>query len=158
VIPTPILMVPYTDRPDAAWVYDALPIDRRGTALLASLRVLFIRFVLPVFTCIAVVVLTLWGRHAMPDVAFALAATTLVTVVFALVTGRRLPFSAPPPGGASGTTAGAILAGMLLVAMLGAIHWLLRRLAMPLPQPWPVLLAIPVVVVLAVVAVRSSAR
>lgn len=158
VIPTPILMVAYADHPEAAWIHRGLPFDGPGPILLAGLRVLFIRFVVPVFGCIAALVLALWGRRAAADVALAFAATGLVTVVFALVTGRRVPFSAPPPGGASATTVSAVFGGMLVVVALGTSHWLLRRLDGPLPQPGPVLAAIPVVLGATALLARACRR
>ncbi len=157
VIPTPILMAPYTDRPEAAWIYRGMPIDRPGTVLIAGLEVFFIRMVLPVFVGIAAVVFAIWGARVIADVALALAATRLVTFCFAMIAGRRLPFSAPPPGGASGTTAGAVFGGMVMVAFLGAVHRLLLELDAPLPQPWPVIVAIPIVLLLARVAARACA-
>jgi len=157
VIPTPILMVIYTDRPEAGWVYHGLPIERPGTALIAAVQVMFIRFVLPVFAIIAAVVLAMWGPRAIVDIALALATTVLVTFCFALITGRRLPFSAPPPGGASGTRAGAVIGGMTLVLLLGAGHFLLGRINAPLPQPWPVIAAIPVILMLAYLPARACA-
>jgi hypothetical protein len=156
VIPTPILMVIYADRPEAGWVYRGMPIDRPGTALVAGLQVLFIRYVLPVFATVAALVLSLWGWRVILDVALALAVSVLVTFCFGMVTGRRLPFSAPPPGGASGTTAGAVVGGMGLVLVLGVAHWLLLRVE-TLPQPWPVISAIPVILILAWLASRACA-
>jgi hypothetical protein len=150
-------MAPYADHPEAAWIYRGMPIERPGTVLVAALQVLFIRMVLPVFLLIAAVVFAIWGRRVIVDVALAFAATWLVTFCFAMVAGRRLPFSAPPPGGASGTTAGAVIAGMGMVLALGAGHRLLLGLDAPLAQPWPVVLAIPIVLLLARVAARACA-
>jgi hypothetical protein len=157
VIPTPILMVIYTDRPEAGWVYRGLPIERPGTALVAGVQVMFIRFILPVFAAIAAVVLALWGPRTIIDIGLALATTILVTFCFAMITGRRLPFSSPPPGGASGTRAGAVVGGMSLVFALGVGHWLLGRIQTPLPQPWPVVIAIPVMMLLACIPARACA-
>jgi hypothetical protein len=47
---------------------------------------------------------------------------------------------------------------MLLVGLLATAHWLLLRPGLPLAQPWPVLAAIPVVLALAGVVARASAR
>lgn len=157
VIPTPILMAPYADQPEAAWIYRGMPIDRPGTVLVAGLQVLFIRMILPVFVAIAAVVFAIWGVRVIFDVALAFASTLLVTFCFAMVTGRRLPFSAPPPGGASGTTAGVVLGGMVMVVVLGGIHRGLLALETPLPQPWPVVVAIPIVLLLARRAARACA-
>lgn len=156
IIPTPILMSPYTDRPEAAWIHRSMPIAAPGTILVAGLAVLFARYVFPVFAAIAVVVLALWGRAVVADVALAFATTLLVTVAFPLMTGRRLPFTAPPPGGASGTTAGAIMGGMLLVVVLAVAHWTLLQVGAAV-QPWPVLAAIPVVLAIAYGAGRTLA-
>jgi hypothetical protein len=104
-----------------------------------------------------VVVFAVWGRRVIVDVALAFATIRLVTFCIAMVTGRRLPFSAPPPGGAGGTTAGAVFGGMVLVLALGTGHWLLLGLETPLPQPWPVVAAIPIVFVLGRLAARACA-
>jgi hypothetical protein len=125
--------------------------------LVAALEVLFIRMVLPVFLAIAAVVFAMWGRRVAIDVALAFAVTLLVTFCFALVAGRRLPFSIPPPGGAKGTTAGAVFSGMAMVVALGAGHWALLHVDTPLPRPWPVVMAIPVVLFLARIAARVCA-
>lgn len=157
VIPTPILMAPYADRPEAAWIYRGMPIDRPGTILVAGLEVLFVRMVVPVFSGIAAVVFAIWGLAVIADVVLAFAATRLVTFCFAMIAGRRLAFSAPPPGGASGTTAGAVFGGMVMVALLGAFHRFLLELPGPLPQPGPVLVAIPVLFLVARTARRACA-
>ena len=144
VIPTPLLMLPYTDQPEAAWIHRALPLARPGPVLVAGLKVLVLRLVVPAFVVTGGVILTIWGGRVIPDLVLALATTMLAAAGIALVIGRRLPFSEPPPGGAGGTTMATMISYMLLVAIAGAAHWTLGRLGGP-PQPWPVILAVPVV-------------
>jgi hypothetical protein len=154
VLPTPLLTVPYTERPDAAWVYRALPLASPGIALMAGLKVLLVRLVVPTFTLVALAVVAAWGLRVLPDVVLAFTVMLFAAGVLSLVIGRRLPFSEPPPSGAAGTTAATMFAYMLLVAAAGGAHWMLAHAHTPVPRPGPILAASD----LLLLGARSAAR
>jgi hypothetical protein len=141
VLPTPILTVPYVDRPDAAWIYRALPLTCPGIALMAGLKVLLVKLVVPVFAAVALAIVAFWGLRVLPDVLLASAAMLFASCTLSLRIGRRLPFAEPPPSGAAGTTAATMFGYMILVILAGAAHWVLAHLRTPLPQPWPLVSA-----------------
>jgi hypothetical protein len=154
VLPTPLLTIPYTERPDAAWIYRALPLACPGVALMAGLKVLLVRLILPVFAVVALAIVAVWGPRVLPDVLLAFAVMLLAACVLSLFIGRRLPFAEPPPSGAAGTTAATMFAYMLLVGLTGGAHWVLAHVRTPWPQPWPII-ATSVVVLL---GARSATR
>ena len=154
VLPTPLLTVPYADRPEAAWIHRALPLAGPGVVLSAGLKVLLVRLVVPVFTAVVLAVMSLWGPRVLPDVLLAGAVMAAASFGLSLRLGRRLPFSEPPPSGAASTTVAVMSGYMLLVGLAGGAHWMLAHVRTPLPQPWPVLLASG----LLLLAARAAAR
>lgn len=152
MFPMAIILVPYTETPEAAWLYEALPVDRRGTILVAAWKVVVLRFVAPALVITCIPVFAIWGIAALSDVLLAIAVTLMITVLQGFIFGRRLPFSEPYSVLQS---SGRMFRGLLITgipAAFGGVHYLLTM------APHGVLLALPAPVFMTGVLLRSYSR
>ncbi|MEI6048169.1 MAG: hypothetical protein WCS03_04665 [Bacteroidota bacterium] len=63
-----VSQLPYTDTPEAAWIYRALPLKERGHLLTGAVKAMLIRFFLPVYLLVTVSSLFLWGFNIFPQI------------------------------------------------------------------------------------------
>jgi ABC-2 type transport system permease protein len=150
--PASLIHLRFSNQPEAAWVYFALPLDRPGEVLLGALKAIVARLMLPTFALVAAMTLAIWGWRVLPDVLLALAVTLLICLLQALIVARHLPFSESP--GAM-EDSGRSLRSLLLMPILGAFafaHYLIH------PFPLVVLAATPVVLLVAVACAQVYRR
>lgn len=129
-VPPIVALAGYSDEYEAAWVFLALPFQRPGRILLETVKVVGLRFVLPIHAVICGLVLLVWGRRAMLDVLVATAALVLVTVSLAYLMARRLPFSQRMGTGERAGGFGGVFLHLVVPALIGVTHYALR------PWPW----------------------
>ncbi len=150
-VPMALTVIRFSDRYEAAWVYYTTPLERPGDVLSAMLKVLLVRFAVPLFLFMALVVLAIWGPRTLPDVALALCGTLAAGALQAMAAGRRFPFAEEfKPSENSGRLIRSLLHVIFPLA-LGGSHYLLTFVPLGVP------LAIPIVIVLLVLPLRVYA-
>jgi ABC-2 type transport system permease protein len=141
--PASLIHLRFSNQPEAAWIYFALPLDRPGEILLGALKAIVVRLMLPTFALVAALTLAIWGWRVLPDILLALAVTLLICVLEALMVARRLPFSEATSNMENSGRSLRSLLLMPLVAAFGLAHYLIR------PFPLIVLAAVPAVLLVA---------
>jgi len=129
-VPPIVVLAGYSDEYEAAWIFLGLPFRRPGRVLLETVKVVGLRFVLPIHAAICALVLLVWGRCAILDVLVATAALVLVTVSLAYLMARRLPFSQRMGTGQRAGGFGGAFLHLVVPALIGVTHYALR------PRPW----------------------
>ncbi|MHC4442651.1 MAG: hypothetical protein ACYTA5_08670 [Planctomycetota bacterium] len=125
MIATCIVYLKYSDRYEAAWFYHVLPFRVPGVVLMGAFKAVLLRFVLPINILLAVVTFATWGAKIWLDVIVSVCVTLLISLVYALIIGRRFPFSEKF---AVTETSGIVVLNMLpmfLVAAIGGLHYIL---------------------------------
>lgn len=118
-----LLQLRFSDRYEAAWVYQVLPIPAAGDVLMGAMKAMLLRYIMPGFALVSVPVLAIWGWRSLPDVAVAFCATLFISAMEAALLARSLPFSTA--FGAmemSGRVARSMLL-MLVPAAIGFAHF-----------------------------------
>jgi len=82
-----------SDQYRSSWVYYSAPVDTPGQVISGAIKALWIKFFLPIFTFLAIFVMSVWGVHTIVDVVLALVNITLFAACMVRVTFRYLPFS-----------------------------------------------------------------
>ena len=122
-IPAPVLQLRYSDKYEAAWIYDALPIARPGGILAGGLKAVMLRTIAPAYGVLALLCVVLWGPRTILDAAMVFGVMICMCVLVAFAAGRRMPFSEQ-----LGVMEGAGRFSLALVTMLvpmavGILHW-----------------------------------
>lgn len=128
MFPMALLQIQYSTQFEAAWIYRALPLRRPGGLMVGAMKALGCRFVFPLYLVFAGGLLALIGPKVLPDVAFALCMTGVVTVTLALLMNPGLPFSANLSALQSSGQFGKNMLSMILPVIAGGGHWLLTLL------------------------------
>lgn len=129
--PLAIMQIAFSSRHDAAWIYHAVPLCRPGDVLVATLKMSFIRFVLPAFALVSILVLVVWGFSITMDIVAAFCVTLLVSVLQAILFGRSLPFSKEFNAAQQAGRVGKSMLLMIVPAAFGGLHFLLGWIS-----PW----------------------
>src|SRR5664279_1690237 len=63
-----IMQLPYTDTPEAAWIYRIIPLKEKGHLVSGALKAMLLKFFTPVYILISVPLLLLWGGSVLPQI------------------------------------------------------------------------------------------
>lgn len=119
-----------SDAYKAAWIYRTTPVVNPGALVLGGITAVWVKYILPFFLVISVVVLGVWGLHTLPDVLLA----AFNIAVFGLLGLRMgnfyLPFSLPEKAEANRGAKNVvrIFFAFLIPMALGALHYLALKL------------------------------
>jgi len=123
LIPIVVLQQRFSDQYEAAWIYHTLPFARPGDIQKGSLKAMILKYGLPVFALLAILVFLIWGFAVIDDIVFAFMNMLISSLILAFFGRGDLPFSRRY-GGAAERQRG--LSGFLMFlvpAGLGLIHW-----------------------------------
>lgn len=119
-----IMIVAFNENYQAAWVYHSMPVAKPGMLISGMVKSLFIKFFLPVFACITICCLSVWGLKITDDALFALCNNLFFFLIFANISDHYLPFSRQPN---TQQQAGKFLKAILqliIVAITVGLHYL----------------------------------
>jgi hypothetical protein len=128
----------------AAWIYQALPIDLPGPLLAGTFKAILTKFFIPFYLLVSLPILAVWGSAAFGNLLLGLVNNILLGLALVLITGRKMPFARDAASSMDRTAMAAkmLLIG-LIVAAVGLIHYGLSQL------PFAVWVAIPVQILIA---------
>jgi len=133
LIPVVVLQQRFSDQYEAAWVYHALPFARPGDIQRGSLKAMIVKYGLPVFTPLVILVLLVWGPAVMDDIVLAFLNMVISSLVLAFIGRSDFPFSRRY-GGAAESQRG--LSGFIMFvvpAFLGLVHFLMTFIPYAIP-------------------------
>jgi len=151
--PLTFMQTAFSSRHEAAWIYHAVPLHRPGVVLVATLKMTFVRFVIPAFVVVSVLVLTVWGFSITVDIVAAFSVTLFVSVLQAILFGRNLPFSKEFNVAQQAGHVGRSFLLMILPATFGGLHYLLQWIS-----PWTLPAYAAVMLLAAVLLMQAYAR
>lgn len=124
---TAISQMVYSDKYKAASVYFTAPLAAPGPVLAGAWKAGLVKFLLPVYAVISVFACAIWGIRIVPDLVLGFLNVMVISLIYALIVLRDLPFSAAPD--LAGST-GKMMRNLLVMAIpgfIGLAHFLLSR-------------------------------
>ena len=118
--------LPFSEQFKAAWVYRAVPMARPGEFLSGMMWSVMVKFLLPIYLVIALIVAYLWGPQSLDDVLFGALVVLIAQQIEILATRNTLPFSQEFTKNSSGQFV-RVLALSLFVGVIGWTHWALSQ-------------------------------
>jgi ABC-2 type transport system permease protein len=114
----------YTDTPEAGWVYKALPLDSPGHILSGAVKAMLIKFFVPLYTLITLMVLFIWGIHMFPLMVLGAILTILSALLTTLIQDTPLPFTQPREMQQKGANFIKAMLGMAIMGVLVGLVFL----------------------------------
>lgn len=116
--------IAFNENYQAAWVYFSSPVHKPGHLVTGSLKTLFVKFFVPVFTILFGFSLVIWGVKIIDDFAFGLLINMNCLLAMANLSKHYLPFSMQPNVQAQ---SGKFINGIILFILIGILigfHWI----------------------------------
>lgn len=118
-----ILQLPYTDTPEASWIYKALPFQHPGHLISGSVKALLYKIFFPVYSFLSLCALLIWNTPVFPEMLLGGVLTILMTLILVVLQLNRLPFTQPREAQQKGNTIiAAILASLMMGAIVGLVY------------------------------------
>jgi len=121
---TAVSQLPYTDMPEAAWIYLALPLQEHSHLLSGAVKSMLVRFFLPVYLIITVPALWLWGLKTLPQILLGGFGIVLLILIPLLLQNMVLPFTQIREMQRKGMNSLIAIFSMILVAVLAGLLYL----------------------------------
>ncbi|MRT94417.1 hypothetical protein [Ancylomarina sp. 16SWW S1-10-2] len=113
----------YSDEPKSSWFFTSMPISKPGDILSGTIKAVFAKYVLPLYTVIAGLILYFWSYKTLPDLIYAFASIMVITSLVTVMQSKALPFSKERSSQDSGNNFMKGLLMMLSAGLLGLTHW-----------------------------------
>jgi len=118
-----IMQLPYTDSPEAAWIYRALPLKEYGHIMTGALKAILSRFYIPVYLLLTIPCVILWGMSIIPQLILSGLGNILIVMVPVLFQKMELPFTRARDMQQKGTNSlFAILSMILMFIIAGFVY------------------------------------
>lgn len=141
VLNTATFEIHFTDEFKASWIYLSAPIKRPGDIITGTLKAILVKFFLPLYGIISIIVLAIWREKAIVDLVFGASACILILIIMSIIGDKHLPLSmAPTARNQAGSFARALIT-MLMIAAVSAGHYFLTKVDLILWLACPVAIA-----------------
>ena len=128
---TAMFQLPYTDQPNAAWIYKAYPITRQGDILTGAIKAMLVKFFVPLYLLSIIPVAYIWGAEPLVYVMFGGLCIVLLMLASVAITGMELPFTQPREMSQKGGNVAKVFITMILLGGIIGIIYL-----MTFAGPW----------------------
>jgi hypothetical protein len=119
-----VSQLPYTDTPEAAWIYKALPLNEHSHILSGAVKAMLIRYCLPVYLLITLPALWMWGLKTFPQVLLGGFGIVLLILLTLIIQKMELPFTQIREMQKKGANSLMAIFNMILIALLAGILFL----------------------------------
>jgi hypothetical protein len=118
-----IMQLPFTDTPEASWIYKALPLVGYGHLITGVLKAILYRFFIPVYLLITIPSVLLWGPSILPQIVLSALGNILIILILRVLQNNELPFTQPRDMQQKGTNSLKAIFGMILMFLVaGAVY------------------------------------
>jgi hypothetical protein len=128
MLPTLIMMLRYSSRYKAAWIYRTAPITSEASIYKGALLASLVRLMLPLYVVEAAIFAVLFGASIIPDLIVAGLAMFAYAIFCFLCMRKGLPFSEPFEAAGQQNQSFVFMGLMLLLGGFGLLHWLATSL------------------------------
>jgi ABC-2 type transport system permease protein len=88
-----IMQLPFTDTPEAAWIYKVVPTKEHGHLMTGSLKAIILKFFTPLYFLTVIPLILLWGIGVLPQIILSFLCTILIVLAGFLIMKKELPFT-----------------------------------------------------------------
>lgn len=120
MLPTAVMMLKYSSKYKAAWIYKAMPVEKNSSIYKGSIKAFIIRLLMPVYIFEAFIFLMIFGLRIFPQLILVFLNMMLFTVLCFKTMDKSLPFS--EMAGTSNKGSGLIF--IPLMFMLGGLAFI----------------------------------
>jgi ABC-2 type transport system permease protein len=140
----------YSDDWKAAWVFKNAPITKPGDILLGGLKVIIIKWAVPIFIFIGIVMFYKFGLEIIDDVIFAFVNTLLYIGVTVSKVDFAMPFSKSiAEQNKAAKNFSRIMMLVLVVPVMGGIHFFISKV------PYGVIILTPIFLIIALILLKE---
>ena len=118
------MQLPYTDTPEAAWIYKALPIKELAHLLSGAVKAMLVRFFLPVYLLVTIPAVWLWGIKIFPQIVLGGLGIVLLILLTVKLQKMELPFTQMREMQSKGTNSLMAILSMILIGVLSGLIYL----------------------------------
>lgn len=122
-LPTVVLMMRYSANYKGAWIYKVMPINELESVFKGTLKAFLVNLLLPLYVFECIIFIWIFGVRIFPDLIAVFLNIYIYTVICFKAFKKELPFTQAFQTGQQGT-GGAVFLLMLLLSILGGIHFL----------------------------------
>jgi hypothetical protein len=119
-----VSQLPYTDTPEAAWIYTALPLQEHSHLLSGAVKAMLVRYCLPVYLVVTVPALWLWGLKTLPQILLSGFGIVLLILFSLIIQKMELPFTEIREMQKKGTNSLMAIFNMILIGLLAGLLYL----------------------------------
>ncbi|WP_068783933.1 hypothetical protein [Paenibacillus phocaensis] len=123
MLPTLIMMLRFSSRYKAAWIYRTAPIPGEAPIYKAALKASLVRLMVPLYLVEAAIFAVLFGASILPDLIVAGIAMQCYAILSFLFLRKGLPFSEPFDAAGQQNQTFVVMGLMLLLGGFGLLHW-----------------------------------
>ncbi|MGE7694945.1 hypothetical protein ACQKNC_12625 [Lysinibacillus sp. NPDC094177] len=95
IIPSAVLMLGYSGKYKAAWIYKVFPLKDYTDLKKGSLKAFLIKLYSPLYIVLSIIFCFIFGTRIIPDLLSVLVASCMYTVICYIVIGSKIPFTKP---------------------------------------------------------------
>lgn len=124
---TSITQLPYTDTPEGAWIYKALPIEKHGHILTGAVKAMFFKFYVPILILLFIASYSIWGYTKLPGLVVGSMLIILINQYSIIFMKMALPFTQTRDMQQKGTNMARMFLLMLLMGVtIGLVYLTLK--------------------------------
>jgi hypothetical protein len=118
-----ISVIPYTDTPKAAWIYDMAATDKKYHIQSGAIKAMLFTFYLPLQVLYLIPIIWIWDLHVVPFVILGAGLITVLSIFLVRIQKNALPFSQAREMVNKGEQTLRMFLGMFLIgAIIGAVY------------------------------------
>jgi hypothetical protein len=121
-----ILQLPYTDTPEAGWIYRALPVTSHSHLLTGSVKAMLSKFLAPIYIILTIPSLILWGFPFLFQIILSFVANVFLVQVSILFQDTFLPFTRIREMQQKGANSLMAIISMILMTFAGGLIYLTK--------------------------------
>lgn len=115
----------FSEQYKASWVYFATPLERPGPVMMGSFKASAVKYFLPFYVIISIIVVALWGPKAILDIGLCLINVLFVGLMIAYSTQKTLPFSNAWENQSKGNNMAQGFMTLFFAGIVGSAHFFL---------------------------------
>lgn len=117
-----IVMIVYTEKYKAAWIYKALPLQSPVAINKGAFKAFFVKIIFPMYLFVSVLFIALFGIKIIPDIIFMFFTLILTTILIYRMAKKGLPFYKDFPTSQNSENVGATFGVMGIIGIIALIH------------------------------------